>query len=122
MDDKQIKIELRRMKRRSNRAAKRSANKRKIAFKQLPTGRVYVEPVTLKVRKTLMAKSLLCFGKASRYKIMQLRGRKVLNKDGKLNYTIPISAQEIENTMDYILQERKKNQEKIFKKMEEENG
>lgn len=65
-------------------------------------------------RKRLMAKSLLAFGRTSRYKTIMDRGRKTPTG------TVPISAQEMEDTLDYILAEREKNQAKMLEELENE--
>ena len=61
-------------------------------------------------RKRLMDKSLLCFGVSSRWKTIMKHGRKQGNR------VMPISLQEIEDTMDYILAEREKNLRGIMEK------
>jgi len=71
----------------------------------------------LKDRKRLMAKSLLAFGVSSRYKTIMRRGRVVTDKAGNFKETVPISAQEIEDSMDYILEERKNNQQRMMEEM-----
>ena len=68
-------------------------------------------------RKRLMAKSLLCFGRTGRYKAIMKRGRVVTDNAGNFSHTAPISAQEMEDTMDYILEERKKKQQAIMEEM-----
>lgn len=69
-------------------------------------------------RKRLMAKSLLCFGRSNHYKSMMKRGRFSPDPlDGRPVYN-PISLQEIEDTMDYIL----KSREEIQNERSEETG
>lgn len=75
-----------------------------------------------KTKQRLRAKSLLAFGVTSRWQTIMRRGRPITNKAGVIIETAPISLQEIEDTMDHILSERKKNQEAILKQMEEESN
>ena len=67
-----------------------------------------------------MAKSLLCFGTTSRFQKMMRRGRTVNDKAGNFVHTAVITEKEIEDTMDYILAERKKNQDAILEQVKEE--
>jgi len=73
-----------------------------------------------KVRRRLMAKSLLCFGTTSRWEKMMNKGRRITDKAGTFIHTAPISIQEIEDSMDYILSERKKIQTKVLEEIKNE--
>lgn len=71
--------------------------------------------MTVDDRKRLMAKSLLAFGRSSRWKAIMNRGRVVTNPDGSFKHTAPITVQEIEDTMDYILKERERIQSEYIR-------
>lgn len=71
-----------------------------------------------KTRDRLKAKSLLAFGASSRWQTIMNRGRVVTDKAGNFVHTAPISAQEIEDTMDYILEERQKKQQAILEELQ----
>ena len=58
--------------------------------------------MTYKERKALEEKSKKCFGRSSRWKTIMKRGR----RDGDTR--LPISVKEIDDTMDYILEERER--------------
>ena len=73
-------------------------------------------------RDRLEAKSLLCFGVKSRYKTIMMKGRPEFDYLGNLIGTHSISIEEIEDTMNFILKERRIKQEAIFKQMEEEKN
>jgi len=58
----------------------------------------------VKTKNRLKAKSLLAFGRTSRWQTIMRKGR----WDGRMTH--PISLEEIEDTMDYILKERERIQ------------
>jgi len=70
-------------------------------------------------RQELKRLSLLAFGRTGRYKTIMRRGRKEFNTDGSFKHTVPITVQEITDTMNYILEQREANQQRI---LEELNG
>lgn len=76
--------------------------------------------MTYKERQELKSLSLLAFGRSGRYKSIMKRGRKVKAKDGSYMYTLPITPQEIKDTMTYIIVEREKNQNRIEEEIQNE--
>lgn len=67
--------------------------------------------MTKKDRNRLEAKSLLVFGRTSRYKTIMNKGRRTPGG------TAPISVEEIEDTTDFMLVEREKNQSKMLEEI-----
>jgi hypothetical protein len=68
-------------------------------------------PKSYEERARLMAKSLLVFGRSNHYKSVMKRGRMEPDVENKRAMRWhPISLQEIEDTMDYILKTREEKQ------------